>query len=261
MNIDTYTKNKSFHFRRLEMRIVVVSKRSIYIGLIIAMTMMITGIFFLSSLTKSTLWYTSENQPIRNGDPKSNKFAITCNVDWGNEVIPEILKTLNEENIKITFFVSGRWASKYPELLKEIHNQGHEIGNHGYSHKMHSQIDRETNRSEIMKTEKAIEEAIGIKSRYFAPPAGDFNEITLEVAKELGYKTILWSVDTIDWKEGSTAEVILNRVMKKPHKGAILLMHPKPESAKALPEIIRNIKNENIEIGTVSDLLGQSEDK
>lgn len=242
------------------MRIVVISRRSIYIGLIIAI-MMITGIFFLKNLTTSTLWYTSENEPIRNGDPESNKFAITCNVDWGNEVIPDILKTLDEENIKITFFVSGRWASKYPELLKKIYDKGHEIGNHGYSHKMHSKIDRETNRSEIIRTEEAIERAIAIKSRYFAPPAGDFNEVTLEVAKELGYKTILWSVDTIDWKEGSTAEVILNRVMKKPHKGAILLMHPKPETAKALPEIIRNIKQENIEIGTVSDLLDQAEDK
>jgi probable sporulation protein (polysaccharide deacetylase family) len=247
-------KNKSFHLRRLEMKILIISKRRIYIGLMV-MIIVFVGLFFWKSLAKSTLWYTNENKPIRNGDPESNKFAITCNVDWGNEVIPDILRTLDEENIKITFFVSGRWASNYPELLKEIYSHGHEIGNHGYSHKMHSKIDRETNRSEIMRTEEAIEKAIGIKSRYFAPPAGDFNEVTLEVAEELGHKTILWSVDTIDWRDGSTAQVILDRVMKKPHKGGILLMHPKPETAKALPVIIRNIKKENIKIGTVSDLL------
>ena len=236
------------------MKIVVISKRSIYIGLIV-FAMMIAGIFFWINLVKTTFLYTNENEPIRNGNPESNKFAITCNVDWGNEVIPEILNVLDEENIKITFFVSGRWAANNPELLKEIYSHGHEIGNHGYSHKMHGKIDRETNRSEIKRTEEAIEKAIGIKTCYFAPPAGDFNEVTLEVAEELGYKTVLWSVDTIDWKEGSTAQVILDRVMKKPHKGAILLMHPKVETAKALPEIIKNIKRENIEIGTVSDLL------
>ncbi len=236
------------------MKIVVISKRSIYIGLII-FAMMIAGIFCWINLVKTTLWYTHEDEPIRNGNPESNKFAITCNVDWGNEVIPEILKVLDEENIKITFFVSGRWTANNPELLKEIYSHGHEIGNHGYSHKMHSKIDRETNRTEIKRTEEAIEKAIGMKTRYFAPPAGDFNEVTLEVAEELGYKTVLWSVDTIDWKEGSTAQVILDRVMKKPHKGAILLMHPKPETAKALPAIIRHMKNEDIEVGTVSDLL------
>ncbi|MBB6217474.1 putative sporulation protein (polysaccharide deacetylase family) [Anaerosolibacter carboniphilus] len=236
------------------MKILVISKRRLYTGFII-IVMLCAGILLWRSLAKSTLWYTNENEPIRNVDPESNKFAITCNVDWGNEVIPDILKTLEEENVKITFFVTGRWASNNPEILKEIYSHGHEIGNHGYSHKMHSKIDRETNRMEIKKTEEVIESILGIKTHYFAPPSGDFNELTLEVAQELGYKTILWSVDTIDWKEGSTAQVILDRVLKKPHKGGILLMHPKPETAKALPVIIKNIKKENIQLGTVSDLL------
>ena len=79
--------------------------------------------------------------------------------------------------------------------------------------------------------------------------------MTIQVASELGYKVILWSVDTIDWKKGSTKEVIINRVMKKSHKGAILLMHPKPATVEALPEIIEKIQKEGIKICTVSELI------
>ncbi|SHI78752.1 probable sporulation protein, polysaccharide deacetylase family [Geosporobacter subterraneus DSM 17957] len=195
------------------------------------------------------------HEPIRSGDPSLNKAAITCNVDWGNEIIPEILDVLDDKNIKITFFVTGRWASKYPELLQEMFNRGHEIGNHGYSHKTHSKMNKKDNFLEIKKAEEAIEKVLGVKPKYFAPPSGDYSEATLEAAEKLGYQTILWSIDTIDWQEGSTADVIISRVMKKSHNGAILLMHPKRETAKALPIIIDRIIEEGIQLGTVSNLL------
>jgi peptidoglycan/xylan/chitin deacetylase (PgdA/CDA1 family) len=162
---------------------------------------------------------------------------------------------LEKKNIKVTFFISGRWASNNPELLKLIYQKGHEIGNHGYSHKMHSKITEHENYAEIKKTEDAIQEILGIKPKFFAPPAGDCNNITINVARKLGYKTILWNIDTIDWKEGSTAQIIINRVMKKPHGGAILLMHPKEATVEALPDLIDKIEKEGIKIGTVSDLL------
>ncbi|KXG75802.1 Peptidoglycan-N-acetylglucosamine deacetylase [Thermotalea metallivorans] len=236
------------------MKVYMLSKRHIFIGTIFLIAF-ILGILCWMGLAKNTFTYKSHGEPIRNGDPASNKMAITCNVDWGNEVIPELLKILDEKNIKITFFVTGRWASNNPELLKEIYHRGHEIGNHGYGHKMHSKISREANIWEIKKTEEIIENIIGVKCKYFAPPAGDFNQTTLEVAGSLGYKTILWNIDTIDWREDSTADVIIKRVMNKSHRGAILLMHPKPETIKALPYIIEKISEKNIKIGTVSNLL------
>ncbi|MTI57353.1 MAG: DUF2334 domain-containing protein [Geosporobacter ferrireducens] len=213
------------------------------------------GFIFIWNNNISVLQYALLREPIRNGDPSLSKAAITCNVDWGNEVIPEILEVLEDKNIKITFFVTGRWASKYPELLQEIYDRGHEIGNHGYSHKAHSKMNEKENYLEIKKAEEAIEKVLGIKLKYFAPPSGDYGEATLEAAEKLGYQTILWSIDTIDWKEGSTADVILSRVMKKPHHGAILLMHPKSETAKALPILIDKIREEGIQLGTVSNLL------
>lgn len=235
------------------MKVIIIKKKL----LIPVLLILFVSIIYLAyqNTSSSTFFIQGNEEPIRQGNPESNKMAFTCNVDWGNEEIPKILKILEEKNIKITFFVSGRWAKNNPELLTLMHSNGHEIGNHGYSHKAHSKISRQQNYEEIKKTDDIIFEILNMNSIYFAPPSGDFNQTTLEVAKSLGYKTILWNIDTIDWREGSTASIIEQRVMSKEHAGAILLMHPKPATVEALPTIIDKILAKGIRIGTVSYLL------
>lgn len=185
---------------------------------------------------------------IRSGLPNSNQLVISCNVDWGEEVIPDLLKVLKDNNVKITFFVSGRWAEKNPELLKQMYQEGHEIQSHGYSHKLCTQNSVETAKEEILKTEKVILDILGVKTNVFAPPSGDYDDTTVELCRSMGYKMALWSADTIDWREGSTAEVIKNRILKKNLNGAIVLMHPKPETVKALPDLINEIRAKKIDI-------------
>ncbi len=239
------------------MKIIIIKKRLV-ISICLIIIVFFASLFLgLQNNRLKNVFIQNQEEPIRSGDTNLNKMAFTCNVDWGNEEIPKILDILDKNNIKITFFITGRWAKNNPELLKEIYDRGHEIGNHGYGHKMHSKIGREGNINEIKTTEDIIKEVLAYKTKLFAPPSGDFNETTVAVAKELGYKTILWSVDTIDWRKDSTSSVIVNRVMKKPHKGAILLMHPKPATVEALPVIINNISKEGIAIGTVSQLIGE----
>lgn len=198
--------------------------------------------------------YEKNLSPIRMG-PNKNYIAFTCNVDWGTEYIPDLLNIFEKNNIKITFFVSGRWAQNNPEILREIYNKGHEIGNHGYGHRMHSKINFDENYKEIMNTHNIVKDIVGINMVYFAPPAGDFNELTLDVANQLGYKTVLWNIDTIDWRKDSTSDKIINRVLSKPLGGSIVLMHPKLETVKALPSIIEKIEEKNILVGTISDII------
>ncbi len=200
--------------------------------------------------------YALSNRVIRKVSDESNKIAFACNVDWGSEVIPQMLEIFDQEDIHISFFVTGNWASKNPRLLREMFLQDHEIGNHGYSHKLCSQISKEQVIQEIIKTEKVVYNLIGIKTTLFEPPSGDFNDTTLEICDELGYTLVLWSIDTIDWRQGSTAEIIKKRVLEKPLNGAIVLMHPKPETVKALPQIISEIKAKEIDIVPVSQLIG-----
>ncbi len=185
---------------------------------------------------------------IRNGLEGCNQLTLSCNVDWGEEVIPRMLEIFRDKEVKITFFVSGKWAEKNPELLRSMYLAGHEIQSHGYGHKLCTQVSRDTVKEEILKTEAAIINAINIRTTVFAPPSGDYNDTTLEVCKELGYDMALWSADTIDWRPGSTAGVIIERILNKPLNGAIVLMHPKEETVKALPTLIEEIKSQNIEI-------------
>lgn len=189
-----------------------------------------------------------EDVVIRNGDSEKQCLTFTCNVDWGEEVLPEMLEIFKEKGIKITFFVTGSWAKKNPYLLRQMYIAGHEIECHGYSHKLCSQISKEETRDEISKTEDAIFELIGTKPTVFAPPSGDYNKDTIELCREMGYQLSLWSIDTIDWKPGSTADLISERVLRKPLNGAIVLMHPKEETVKALPGLIDEIKRKGIAI-------------
>lgn len=193
-------------------------------------------------------------QAIYKGDEGIEKLAFACNVVWGTEHVPQMLDIFENAEIKITFFIGGEWAKDNPELLKEMSNRGHELGNHGYYHKHHNQLSLDQNRQEISQTEDVLREITGIKTRLFAPPYGEFNDTTLEAAESLGYKTIMWSIDTIDWRREG-AQVISNRVLKKPHNGAIVLMHPVEDTVEALPVIIEELRDRGFEIGTVSDIL------
>lgn len=189
-----------------------------------------------------------EYLPIRNGALDSGKVSFSCNVDWGEEIIPDMLKILRDNNIKITFFVSGKWAENNPDLLRDMYMEGHEIQSHGYSHKLCSQVSVETTKEEILKTEAAILKILGIKTSLFAPPSGDFDDTTVELCRDLGYRIVLWSADTIDWRQGSTASIIKDRILKKNLNGGIVLMHPKEETVKALPDMISEIKKRDLEI-------------
>ena len=183
------------------------------------------------------------------------KTALTMNVDWGEAEIPKILDLLKERDVKITFFVSGKWAEKNPKLLRRMYIEGHEIGSHGYGHKLCSKISDDQVREELTKTEQAMETLLdGEELKLFAPPSGDYDQRTVDICRELDYKLTLWSADTIDWKEGSTAEVITKRVLKKDLDGGIVLMHPKPETVKALPKILDGIEEKGLVPGRLYDL-------
>ena len=196
-----------------------------------------------------------ENIVFRSGDTSSNKLAITCNVDWGEDVLPEMLDILDEYNVKITFFVTGKWAEKNTDLLREMYSHGHEIQSHGYSHKLCSQVTTEEVESEMDKASDIISRIIGKKPDIFAPPSGDFDEDTVKLCEKKGYLMSLWSADTIDWREGSTADVIYDRITKKDLHGAIILMHPKPETVKALPRLLDYFRQQELTPVTLSKLI------
>ncbi len=192
--------------------------------------------------------------PIYRGNEAKPMISLMINVAWGTEHLQTMLDTLNKYNIQCTFFLDGSWASKNQELIKEMDSSGHELGNHAYSHPNMSKLSVERMNEEIVKTEQVIKAAIGKKTILFAPPSGDFNEKVVTVAYNHGYKTILWTLDTVDWQK-PTSEVIIQRIVPKASNGALVLMHPTESTAIALPKMIEQLQQKGFSLGTVSEML------
>ncbi len=196
-------------------------------------------------------------EPVYQGKTGQKVVAITFNVDWGEEFIPDLLKTLQQNKVKATFFLTGRWAEKFPELAAEIRKRGHEVGNHGYKHLHLTKCSPAQVREEIVKAEKAIEAVTGERPCLFAPPYGEFDAAVQRIAAELGYKVVMWSLDTIDWQRPD-ASTIVDRVVPRIHNDAIVLMHPTQPTVEALPIILKRLKEEGYRFATVSEIIKTS---
>lgn len=193
-------------------------------------------------------------QPIYRGNPNKPMVALMINVAWGNEFLVPMLDTLDEMEVKATFFLDGSWLNKNDELALEIKKRGHQIENHAYSHPNMSQLESTRARLEIVKTKKLLQERLGIVNRWFAPPSGDFNQQTVKLAAEEGLKTVLWTVDTVDWKK-PPASAIITRIDSKIAPGSLVLMHPTASSRDALKEMIKVIRSKGLTLGTVEQTL------
>ncbi|QDP40223.1 polysaccharide deacetylase family protein [Radiobacillus deserti] len=194
--------------------------------------------------------------PIYRGHPDKQMVAFLINVAWGEDNIPSILNTLKKQKVKATFFIEGKWASKNPDLVKMIQEEGHLIGNHAYNHPDMSRLGDAENREQIVKTNEILEGILGERPKWFAPPSGSMNDQVVKLAAEEGMETILWTVDTIDWKKPTT-DVMVNRVMGKLHPGAMILMHPTDVIERGLEDLILNIKEKKYKLGTVARLLSE----
>lgn len=185
--------------------------------------------------------------------------ALTFDHSWGNTFTPSILDTLQKNNIKATFFIMGPWAQKYPEVAKRIAADGHEIASHGYRHQNYGDMTKEWVKEDIEKSHALIKEITGVDAKLIRPPNGHYSKQSLKVAEDLGYQTIIWSIDSLDWKNPGR-DVIVERVVKRLKPGGIILMHASDtpvQTAEALPILLEKIKAQGYEVVTVGQLLSQ----
>ena len=194
-------------------------------------------------------------EPIYNGKRDGNKVAITFNVYEGEKIVSEILNVLKDKKAKATFFIGGCWADENLDLVRKIIEEGHEIGSHGYYHKDHAKLNESENLAELQMLHSLIEREIGYKITLFAPPSGSFSTSTLKVAENLGYKTIMWSKDTVDWRD-KLSKTVYNRATRNVCAGDIILMHPKEHTLSALPKILEYYQTRGLTAVTVSECLG-----
>lgn len=185
------------------------------------------------------------------GDTSSNKVSLMFNVYQNSENVYAILDILDKFSVKSTFFIGGCWAAKNTDCLKEIVLRGHEVGNHGYFHKDHAALTMEKSDEEISLCHKLVLLNTGVNMNLFAPPSGSYNKETAEGAASLGYKCVMWTVDTIDWRD-KDENLIFTRA-KKAKGGSLVLMHPTDCTVKALEKIITYYIKSSLAVTTASD--------
>ncbi len=201
-----------------------------------------------------------ENKIHYSGDGSKKLVALTFDDGPESTYTSQILEILEGYGIKVTFFVVGQNAEKHPEVLKLIHDQGHEIGNHSWSHKYLPKLSKSNVEKEVLMTEKVIREAIGEHAPLLRPPYGALKQQGIEQMSSLGYHVVNWSVDTRDWA-GTSEEQMMNYIKNQLKPGGIILMHNagNPASIKntvsSLPTIIDWILEQGYEFVTVSEIL------
>ena len=195
--------------------------------------------------------------PIYCVETDEKKVALSFDAAWGNEDTPEILDILKKHDVHVTFFMTGGWVEKYPDDVKAIYEAGHDLGNHSENHKNMSQLVNDEKTNELMTVHNKVKELTGVDMNLFRPPYGDYDDAVILNAKENGYYTIQWDVDSLDWKDygvDSIIDTVVNH--KKLGNGSIILCHNGAKYTKdALDTIITGLKEKGYEIVPVSELI------
>lgn len=188
----------------------------------------------------------------REGLGEKKKVALTFDDGPHPQYTLEMLAALKEKNVKATFFLLGEEVEKYPEIVKQIHQEGHVIGNHSYKHEQLSKLTLEQACEQVDRTNRLIYDITGVYPSYLRPPFGDWHE---KLDCEANMVEVLWDVDTLDWSSQNHAQIV-QKVLKNIQENDIILMHDGYEtSVSAAKEIIDTLKNQGYEFVTVDEIL------
>ncbi len=220
----------------------------------VVIVLMLATLSILAVNNAQTLNVQADSRVIYSGNENKNNVCFMINVYQGEEHIKNIMDILDIYNVKTTFFIGGSWAVKNLDVVKEIYSRGHEVGNHGFYHKDHDSLDYDANIQEIKMCHEVISKNLGIEMTLFAPPSGAYSINTVDAANNLNYKTIMWTHDTIDWRD-QNSDLIYKRATKDLSNGDLILMHPTKKTVEAMTNIISTAINSGFNPTTVSNCL------
>lgn len=195
--------------------------------------------------------------PIYCVETEKKQVALSFDAAWGNEDTSRILDILKKHNVKVTFFMTGGWVESYPEDVRAILADGHDLGNHSENHKNMSELSDEACQEEIQKVHTKVQELTGYEMCLFRPPYGDYDNHVIKNVQKCGYYPIQWSIDSLDWKDYG-ADDIVKRVVEsdKLNNGAIILMHNGAKyTADALDAVITGLQDKGYELVPISQLI------
>jgi peptidoglycan/xylan/chitin deacetylase (PgdA/CDA1 family) len=196
---------------------------------------------------------------VSRGDPATGMVALTF--DAGGVAGPaavRILDILRERGLRVTFFLSGQWVDRYPELARQVALDGHELANHSYTHLDFANLTDAQIVWELDYTDHVVYQLVGVHTRpYFRPPFGSRNARVLRVSSASGFRSVMWSLDSGDWRERVSAGQVADRVIRFSQAGDIVVHHIAADAtAIALPTIVDALWSRGLHIGTLSEVLG-----
>jgi len=206
----------------------------------------------------------SQKGIFRHGPVNKKSIAITFD-DGPSEYTERILDILKGKKIKATFFIVGKCAQQRPGIVKRIVKDGHEIGNHSFSHSRLYFRTKDFIEGQIKKTEKVIKELTGKRTNYFRPPNGRYTQKLRNIMIKNGYKIVLWTTSSHDWRNPGVNKII-GKSTKYLRNGDILLFHDggsmlnhfwfrREQTIRALPEVVNRIEAKKLKPVTISKLL------
>ena len=220
---------------------------------------LITFLLMLSSILTFSTAQAAPALSISRGNTTEKVVALTFDDGSDGTNINTILQTLSNHNVTATFFLTGSGANNHPQAIRNISNQGHQLGNHSYSHPYFTQISAAETVSQLQRAEDTIRQITGRSTKpIFRPPYGDYNSTVLQRVGDAGYPySIMWTIDTIDWTGNSSSDIVA-RVMNRIVPGAIVLMHTGSGASgtpAALPTMITRLKSAGYRFVTINQLL------
>ena len=195
---------------------------------------------------------------------RAGVFALTFD-DGPSENTPDFLRILNAEGVKATFFTLGVMVNQYGAYARQAYEQGHQIAAHSYDHTAFTNLNAQDILQQLQQTDRALQKAIGVRPTYFRFPYGDYDEESLRILRDQGYKIIGWNFDAVDYqirdaKAIASAYGDFLAGANVNAAGVIALNHDiVPETAEALQQIIRAIKSKGYRLVTVAECLGDME--
>lgn len=227
-------------------------------ALLVCVCVLIIGAFvYLPSVVSVSSSVNGRDLPIYCVQTDNPQIALTFDAAWGNEDTEQILSILEKHHVKVTFFATGGWVESYPDDVKAILASGHDIGNHSENHKNMSQLGTEEMKSELMEVHEKVKNLTGYEMTLFRPPYGDYSNEVIQTATSLGYYSIQWDVDSLDWKDYGV-DSIVDTVCNHKHlgNGSIILCHNGAKyTAQALDTLITTLQDKGYEFVKVSDLI------
>jgi peptidoglycan/xylan/chitin deacetylase (PgdA/CDA1 family) len=196
-----------------------------------------------------------------NGPISKHEIALTFDDAPDDHFTPQILDVLKQEGVRATFFVVGNRVEAHPDIVQRMVDEGHVIGNHSYNHANLPKLSDVEFRNQILKTDRLIEEITGYKPTFFRPPYGNINEDQLLWLASQHKVIVNWNVDSLDWR-GLMSEQVVTNVLTHIRPGSIILQHSGggagedlSGTVQALPEIIRRLRSDGVELVTIPRLL------